>query len=88
MSRIIGMSKSASMTTVSLCSRSYRDPCSMFSMTSIGHDASMTAPITVVILGCRSLASTRISATKSCNKFRISHVSAHPSSRKRGPKNQ
>mmetsp|Transcript_116737 Transcript_116737/g.337189 ORF Transcript_116737/g.337189 Transcript_116737/m.337189 type:complete len:244 (+) Transcript_116737:1600-2331(+) len=67
MSRRIGSTNSASISTVSLCSKSYNDPWSISSMTNIGSlFFEMTAPITVKTHGCRNFDNNLISLMKSC----------------------
>ena len=65
MSQRIGKSSSPSIIIVSLCSRSWRLPRCIHSITKAGSArSSMTAPMTVVIFGWRSLDKIRISLMK------------------------
>mmetsp|Transcript_2745 Transcript_2745/g.6429 ORF Transcript_2745/g.6429 Transcript_2745/m.6429 type:complete len:271 (+) Transcript_2745:1337-2149(+) len=62
--------KSASRTIVGFRRTSWSDPCSMYSMIIIGSTPfSITPPITVVMFGCRSFETIRISSIKSSLSF-------------------
>mmetsp|Transcript_56187 Transcript_56187/g.133403 ORF Transcript_56187/g.133403 Transcript_56187/m.133403 type:complete len:390 (-) Transcript_56187:2096-3265(-) len=79
--RRIGMTSSPENSTVQLWIKSCSDPCSISSMTSIGSQLLwITAPITVVMQGWRSLLTCRISCTKSwrIRSCRVCRIGSHP----------